>query len=102
MQTEVGLSGGLQLKQHNGGYAVCNLRGACRESLAARRGARTTSVALVGEKKNVFELTTTLYVLYASCTTCVIDPRFPEPKCGGPRGLRGPSPESGTQRSKVR
>ena len=50
----------------------------------------------LGEKKTVFELTTTLYVLYASCTTCVIDPRFPEPKCRGPRGLRGPrcgSPE---------
>ena len=39
----------------------------------------------LGEKKAIFNLTTTLYVLYASCTTCVIDPRFPELKCGGPR-----------------
>ena len=46
----------------------------------------------------IFELTTTLYVLYASCTMCVIDPRFPEPKCRGPRGLRGPSLESRTRR----
>ena len=56
---------------------------------------------LLGGKKIVFELTTTLYVLYASCTTCVIDPRFLEPKCGGLRGLRGLSPESGTRRSEV-
>ena len=75
-----------------------NLRGACRKSSAARGGARTTSVALVGGKKIVFELTTTLYVLYASCTTCVIDPRFPEPKCRGPRGPRGPSPGLGGPR----
>ena len=44
----------------------------------------------LGGKKIVFELTTMLYVLYASCTTCVIDPRFLEPKCGGPRGPRRP------------
>ena len=45
----------------------------------------------LGEKKTIFKLvTTTLYVLSASCTTCVIDPRFPELKCGDPRGPRGP------------
>ena len=56
----------------------------------------------LGGKKIIFELTTTLYVLYASCTTCVIDLRFPEPKCGGPRGLRALSPESRTWRSEMR
>ena len=51
---------------------------ACWESSVAHRGARTTSVALISKKKILFELTTTLYVLYASCTTCAIDLRFPE------------------------
>ena len=55
----------------------------------------------LGEKKTLFKLTTTLYVLYASCTTCVIDPRFLELKCGGPRGLSSPNLESRTWRSEV-
>ena len=51
----------------------------------------------LGGKKILFKLTTTVYVLNASCTTCIINPRFLEPKCGGPRGPRGLSPESGTR-----
>ena len=50
----------------------------------------------LGGKEIVFKLTMTLYVLYASCTTCVINPRFPELKCRGLSGLRDPkcgSPE---------
>ena len=64
---------------------MCNLRGVCRESLVARGVLAQPRLHSLGEKKTVFDLTMTLYVLYASCTTCIIDPRFPEPKCGGLR-----------------
>ena len=51
--------------QHNRGYAVCNLRGACRESLAACGGARTTSVTLVGGEEDCIR--TNYDTIYTVC-----------------------------------
>ena len=58
---------------------LCTTSKVCAERVQWHMGvlAQPWSHSL-GEKKIPFELTTTLYVLYASCTTCAIDLRFPE------------------------